>query len=158
MEVCALLNVSLYANAGSSAFVGLATILIMLPIPGYVGKWVQTVQRELSKRADSRIQSVSECRFLPNLLSSSCSFKHAAMNLVRMIKLFAWQRKIGEEVDARREIELSVLWRRRLLDMVLTIMKCGLDLICPQILTTLQPRYTSYHYDCDFCYLCRGSC
>ncbi|KAJ7678094.1 hypothetical protein DFH06DRAFT_975898 [Mycena polygramma] len=96
----------LYAVLGWSAFVGLATILIMLPIPGYVGKWVQTVQRELSKKTDSRIQSVSE-----------------TMSLLRMIKLFAWQRKIGEEVDARREIELSVLWKRRLVDMFHTIMK-----------------------------------
>ncbi|KAJ7868848.1 P-loop containing nucleoside triphosphate hydrolase protein, partial [Mycena leptocephala] len=111
----------LYVVLGWSAFVGLATILIMLPIPGYVGKWVQTVQRELSKRADSRIQSVSE-----------------SMNLVRMIKLFAWQRKIGEEVDARREIELSVLWRRRLLDMVLTIM----NLVIPVI--TMIATFATY--------------
>ncbi|KAF8201224.1 P-loop containing nucleoside triphosphate hydrolase protein [Mycena galopus ATCC 62051] len=95
-----------------SAFVGLATIIIMLPIPGYVGKWVQTVQRELSKKTDSRIQSVSE-----------------TMNLLRMIKLFAWQRKIGEEIDTRREIELSVLWKRRLVDMVHTTMNLVIPFI-----------------------------
>ncbi|KAJ6598427.1 P-loop containing nucleoside triphosphate hydrolase protein [Mycena vulgaris] len=103
----------LYAVLGWSAFVGLAAILIMLPIPGYVGKWVQTVQRELSKKSDSRMQTVNE-----------------TMNLLRMIKLFAWQRKIGEEVDAKREIELSVLWKRRLVDMVHAIM----NLLIPTII------------------------
>ncbi|KAJ7768239.1 multidrug resistance-associated ABC transporter [Mycena metata] len=95
----------LYAVLGWSAFVGLAAILFMLPIPGYVGKWVQTVQRDLSKKTDSRVQSVSE-----------------TMNLLRMIKLFAWQHKTSEEIDAKREIELSVLWKRRLVDMFHTIM------------------------------------
>ncbi|KAJ7233850.1 P-loop containing nucleoside triphosphate hydrolase protein [Mycena haematopus] len=103
----------LYVVLGWSAFVGLATILMMLPIPGYVGKWVQTVQRELSKKTDARIQSVSE-----------------TMNLLRMIKLFAWEREIGKEIDTRREIELSVLWKRRLVDMVHTIM----NLVIPTII------------------------
>jgi hypothetical protein len=59
-------------SPGSSAFVGLFTILVMLPIPGYIGKWVQTVQRELSKKSDSRMQTVSESLCLLQLhLSSS---------------------------------------------------------------------------------------
>jgi hypothetical protein len=45
------------------------------------------------------------------------------MNLLRMIKLFAWQRKTGEEINAKREIELSVLWKRRLVDMIHAMMK-----------------------------------
>ncbi|KAJ7705435.1 P-loop containing nucleoside triphosphate hydrolase protein [Mycena rosella] len=102
----------LYAVLGWSAFVGLAAILLMLPIPGYVGKWVATVQRELSKKTDSRMQTVIE-----------------TMNLLRMIKLFAWQRKTGEEVDAKREIELSVLWKRRLVDMVHAIMNQVIPII-----------------------------
>ncbi|KAJ7041082.1 P-loop containing nucleoside triphosphate hydrolase protein [Mycena alexandri] len=109
----------LYAVLSWSAFVGLAAILIMLPIPGYVGKWVQTVQRDLSKKTDSRVQSVSE-----------------TMNLLRMIKLFAWQRKTSEEIDAKREIELSVLWKRRLVDMFHTIMKYGIVIPSIVMITT----------------------
>ncbi|KAJ7489333.1 P-loop containing nucleoside triphosphate hydrolase protein [Mycena latifolia] len=111
----------LYAVLGWSAFVGLAAILIMLPVPGYVGKWVQTVQRELSQKTDSRVQTVSE-----------------TMNVLRMIKLFAWQRKTGEEVDAKREIELSVLWKRRLVDMVHAIM----NLVIPVI--TMVTTFATY--------------
>ncbi|KAJ6466832.1 multidrug resistance-associated ABC transporter [Mycena sanguinolenta] len=111
----------LYVVLGWSAFVGLATILMMLPIPGYVGKWVQTVQRELSKKTDSRIQSVSE-----------------TMNLLRMIKLFALERIIGKDIDTRREIELSVLWKRRLVDMVHTTM----NLVIPVI--TMIATFATY--------------
>ncbi|KAJ7182749.1 ABC transporter transmembrane region-domain-containing protein [Mycena crocata] len=102
----------LYVVLGWSAFVGLAAIITMLPIPGYVGQWVQTVQRELSKKTDARMQAVSE-----------------AMNLLRMIKIFAWQRKTGEEVDAKRELELSVLWKRRLIDMVHSVMNLVIPVV-----------------------------
>ncbi|KAJ7088653.1 multidrug resistance-associated ABC transporter, partial [Mycena epipterygia] len=112
----------LYVVLGWSAFVGLAVILIMLPIPGYVGKWVQTVQRELSKKTDSRMQSVSE-----------------TMNLLRMIKLFAWQRKTSEELDTKREIELSVLWKRRLVDMAQAVM----NLVIPVV--TMIATFATYH-------------
>ncbi|KAJ7750388.1 hypothetical protein DFH07DRAFT_1062096 [Mycena maculata] len=111
----------LHTVLGWSAFVGLAAIILMLPVPGYIGQWVQTVQRELSKKTDSRMQSVSE-----------------TMNLLRMIKLFAWQRKTGEQVDSKREIELSVLWKRRLVDMVHSIM----NLIIPVF--TMIATFSTY--------------
>lgn len=95
----------------------------MLPIPGYVGKWVQTVQRELSRKTDSRMQSVSESAYLFELGFTLRLSHDEAMNLLRMIKLFAWQRQTGEQIDTKREIELSVLWKRRLVDMVHAIMK-----------------------------------
>ncbi|KAJ7472355.1 hypothetical protein B0H11DRAFT_1867129 [Mycena galericulata] len=102
----------LHTVLGWSAFVGLAAIIVMLPVPGYVGKWVQTVQRELAKKTDSRVQSVSE-----------------TMNLIRMIKLFAWQRPTGEQIDVKREIELSVLWKRRLVDMVQSVMNLVIPVV-----------------------------
>ncbi|KAF7377593.1 p-loop containing nucleoside triphosphate hydrolase protein [Mycena sanguinolenta] len=86
----------LYVVLGWSAFVGLATILMMLPR-----------SRE-------------------------------TMNLLRMIKLFAWERKIGKEIDTRREIELSVLWKRRLVDMVQTTM----NLVIPVI--TMIATFATY--------------
>lgn len=45
-----------------SAFVGMAITFAMLPVPGYVGKWVQTAQRNLAKKRDARVQTVTESR------------------------------------------------------------------------------------------------
>ncbi|KAJ7123761.1 P-loop containing nucleoside triphosphate hydrolase protein [Mycena epipterygia] len=90
-----------YAILGWSAFVGMATIFAMLPIPGYVGKWIQTVQRDLAKKRDTRVQTVSE-----------------TINLLRMIKLFGWENKMSAEVASKRQIELACLWRRKVLDLV----------------------------------------
>ena len=38
---------------GDSAFVGLATMLITLPVPGYITKHIQGSQREKMKRVRS---------------------------------------------------------------------------------------------------------
>ncbi|KAJ6611201.1 hypothetical protein B0H10DRAFT_2165893 [Mycena sp. CBHHK59/15] len=111
----------LYVVLGWSAFVGMAAIIVMLPIPGYVGKWVQAVQRELSKKTDARVQSVSE-----------------VMNLLRMIKLFAWNRKTGEQVNAKREIELRWLWKRRLVDMA----NVTLNFVIPVV--TMMATFATY--------------
>ncbi|KAJ7756352.1 P-loop containing nucleoside triphosphate hydrolase protein [Mycena metata] len=91
----------LYAILGWSTFVGLATIFAMLPVPGYLGKWVQTIQRDLAKKRDARVQSVSE-----------------TINLLRMIKFFGWETKMSAEVAAKRQMELVCLWKRKLLDLV----------------------------------------
>jgi hypothetical protein len=52
----------LFLNSNFSAFVGLATILALSPLPGYVAKHIQTVQRERMKRVDSRVQAVTESK------------------------------------------------------------------------------------------------
>lgn len=44
----------------SSALVGLATILLMFPIPGYVAKRIQHVQVIRLKATDARVQHVTE--------------------------------------------------------------------------------------------------
>ncbi|THU91650.1 ATP-binding cassette transporter [Dendrothele bispora CBS 962.96] len=98
----ALCVVFLYIILGWSAFVGLAAILLCFPIPGWVGKRVHGVQAELMKKTDSRVTSVVE-----------------AMNLLRMIKLFGWERKMTEKVDDKREQELTWLWKRELMDLMI---------------------------------------
>ncbi|KIK70420.1 hypothetical protein GYMLUDRAFT_234888 [Collybiopsis luxurians FD-317 M1] len=77
------------------AFVGLAIILVSIPIPGLVGKRMHGVQVNLLQKTDSRVSDVAE-----------------TLNLLRMIKLFGWQRKIGEKIHQSREEELKWLWKR----------------------------------------------
>lgn len=43
-----------------SAFVGLATMIVLLPLPGILAKRIQTIQREGLKKTDARIQIVTE--------------------------------------------------------------------------------------------------
>ncbi|KAJ7852957.1 multidrug resistance-associated ABC transporter [Mycena leptocephala] len=68
----------LYSILGWSAFVGMATIFAMLPIPGYVGKWVQAAQRDLTQKRDARVQTHPPSNYnhaghIHDLVSSSLS-------------------------------------------------------------------------------------
>lgn len=54
---CTMLHVD---GSCCSAFVGLAFIIVMLPIPGFVAKFTQTVQEQRLKKTDGRVQTVTE--------------------------------------------------------------------------------------------------
>ncbi|THU83225.1 hypothetical protein K435DRAFT_807685 [Dendrothele bispora CBS 962.96] len=47
---------------GWSSFLGLATIIILFPLPGYLGKLVQRAQKAKMKETDARIETVTEKR------------------------------------------------------------------------------------------------
>ncbi|KAF8917347.1 P-loop containing nucleoside triphosphate hydrolase protein [Mucidula mucida] len=91
----------LYTLLGWSAFVGLAILIVMLPIPGRIAKRTHTVQENRLKRADARIQSVTE-----------------VMNVLRMVKLFGWETRMDERITSRREIEMIWIKYRQLLDLL----------------------------------------
>ncbi|KAI0768312.1 P-loop containing nucleoside triphosphate hydrolase protein [Trametes elegans] len=88
----------LYQILGWSALVGFATMLVMLPLPGYITKRIQGTQREKMKRTDSRVQTVTEM-----------------MNVIRMIKLFGWEPRMAEQLDKKREEELRLVRKSKLL-------------------------------------------
>ncbi|KAJ7353080.1 multidrug resistance-associated ABC transporter [Mycena albidolilacea] len=111
----------LYAVLGWSAFVGMAITFAMLPVPGYVGKWVQTAQRNLAKKRDARVQTVTE-----------------TINLLRMVKLFGWESNMSAEVDGKRQVELVYLWKRKVLDLV----NGCIDILLPII--TMLATYSTY--------------
>ncbi|KAJ7501621.1 hypothetical protein B0H11DRAFT_2275231 [Mycena galericulata] len=91
--------VFLYQVLGWSAFVGMGVMVLLFPLPGYVANLVQTVQQQHLKRTDSRVQVVTE-----------------TMNMLRMIKLFGWERQMNERVAEKREDELNWVWKRQMLD------------------------------------------
>ncbi|KAJ7630116.1 P-loop containing nucleoside triphosphate hydrolase protein [Mycena polygramma] len=111
----------LYSVLGWSAFVGMATIFAMLPVPGYVGKWVQAAQRDLAKKRDVRVQAVTE-----------------SVNVLRMIKFFGWESKMSAEVADKRQIELGSLWKRKVLD----LLNGCLNILLPII--TMLATYITY--------------
>ncbi|KAJ6498923.1 P-loop containing nucleoside triphosphate hydrolase protein [Mycena sanguinolenta] len=90
----------LYQILGWSAFVGMGAIVVLFPLPGYVSKWQQAAQKATLKKTDARVQTVSE-----------------TMNVLRMVKMFGWEKQMNEKIAEKRDEELSKLWIRRLLDM-----------------------------------------
>ncbi|KAJ7141418.1 hypothetical protein C8R44DRAFT_763397 [Mycena epipterygia] len=98
--------VFLYQVLGWSAFVGMG-----FPLPGYVAKLQQTVQKAMLKTTDARVQTVSE-----------------TMNVLRMIKMFGWEKQMNEKIADKREEELNWIYKRKLLDLLNDIAKCVLPL------------------------------
>ncbi|KAG6857595.1 hypothetical protein H0H87_010163 [Tephrocybe sp. NHM501043] len=87
----------LYLVLGWSAFVGLVSIVMLFPIPGYVAKRIQDVQAIRLKSTDARVQTVTE-----------------TMNVLRMIKLFGWEKKMGEKIAEKRDKELTIIMKEDL--------------------------------------------
>ncbi|KAF9054886.1 multidrug resistance-associated ABC transporter [Panaeolus papilionaceus] len=89
----------LFKLLGWSAFIGLITILVLFPIPGYITKLLQDVQSEKMKKTDARVEAVTE-----------------AVNVARMIKLFGWETNMTRRLQERRASELAVLKKYKILD------------------------------------------
>ncbi|KAF8199798.1 P-loop containing nucleoside triphosphate hydrolase protein [Mycena galopus ATCC 62051] len=90
----------LYQVLGWSAFVGMGVMVVLFPLPGQVAKWQQAAQKATLKKTDARVQTVSE-----------------TMNVLRMVKMFGWEKQMNEKIADKREDELKKLWIRRLLNM-----------------------------------------
>ncbi|KAJ7367289.1 hypothetical protein DFH08DRAFT_929873 [Mycena albidolilacea] len=97
----------LYVLLGWSVWVGVGSIVLLSPIPGYMAKLVQSAQTERLKHTDERVQSVSE-----------------AVNVLRMIKLFGWEEKMKARIEDKRDGELIWIRKRRMIDMASGLVKC----------------------------------
>ncbi|KAF7353853.1 P-loop containing nucleoside triphosphate hydrolase protein [Mycena venus] len=94
----------LYEVLGWAAFVGLGVTVAVFPLPGYIGGRLRFVQQGLMQRTDARVQTVSE-----------------TMSLLRMIKLFAWEKKTQDRISEAREDELKWLWKSKALQLSINI-------------------------------------
>ncbi|KAJ2927022.1 hypothetical protein H1R20_g10047, partial [Candolleomyces eurysporus] len=92
--------VFLYNILGWSSLVGLAIMILLLPLPAYITKLIQDVQVKCLKKTDARVQTVSE-----------------TMNVLRMIKMFGWEKKMNERIAQKREEELHYVWKRQVVVM-----------------------------------------
>ncbi|KAJ7747233.1 hypothetical protein B0H16DRAFT_1692432 [Mycena metata] len=98
--------VFLYQVLGWSSFVGMGVMVALFPAPGYLAKFEQAAQKSIRKTTDARVQTVSE-----------------TMNVLRMVKMFGWEKQMNEKIAEKREEELRKLWIRRLLDMTNNLLK-----------------------------------
>ncbi|CAK5280078.1 unnamed protein product [Mycena citricolor] len=96
----------------SCAFVGMGVMIALFPVPGYVANLIQGmlrpegVQQQRLKKTDSRVQVVTE-----------------TMNVLRMIKLFGWEKQMNDRVSEKRAEELSWLWKKQMLELLNGILK-----------------------------------
>ncbi|KAK7005853.1 ATP-binding cassette transporter [Favolaschia claudopus] len=86
---------------------GWRLMLALFPVPGYVSKLQQSAQKATLAKTDARVQTVSEI-----------------INVMRMIKMFGWEKQMNEKIAGKREEELDKLWIRRFLDMFSGMVKC----------------------------------
>ncbi|KAG6888553.1 hypothetical protein C0995_007425 [Termitomyces sp. Mi166 len=83
----------LYTILGWSAFVGFGVMLVLMPMPVAFSKLLQGAAKEVSKKGDDRVETVTE-----------------TMSVIRMIKMFGWEKKMAERIDEKREAELTWVW------------------------------------------------
>ncbi|KDR82057.1 hypothetical protein GALMADRAFT_240518 [Galerina marginata CBS 339.88] len=83
----------LYTVLGWSALVGFALLLVQMPFPILFSKWLQTAAKEVSKKSDDRVETVTE-----------------TMSVIRMVKMFGWEKKMSDRINDKREVELNWVW------------------------------------------------
>ncbi|PCH35560.1 multidrug resistance-associated ABC transporter [Wolfiporia cocos MD-104 SS10] len=89
----------LYSILGSSAIVGMVVMIILFPIPGYVAKMSKAAQSTKMEKSDSRVQVATE-----------------TINVIRMIKLFGWEKRLSDRLREKRAEELHWIKRSKLLE------------------------------------------
>ncbi|KAF8157953.1 multidrug resistance-associated ABC transporter [Crassisporium funariophilum] len=111
----------LYVVLGWSAFVGFASIVVLLPAPGFLAAQMQKIQAKKMEMTDARVEAVSE-----------------TVGVLRMIKLFGWEQKMSKSLKVKRDEELAWIWK----DKVIMLLNGVVNFIIPTI--TMVVTYGVY--------------
>jgi ABC-type multidrug transport system fused ATPase/permease subunit len=79
--------------AGIPSLVGVATMILMIPLASWVGSFLHKIRKKLMKTTDTRISAINE------LLQG-----------IRIVKFFAWEQRFAKKIATLRDNELSMLW------------------------------------------------
>ncbi|KAG5341450.1 hypothetical protein C0989_010391 [Termitomyces sp. Mn162] len=79
------------------ALVGFAVMVAMMPIPVQVTKMLSGAAKEVSTKGDERVEAVTE-----------------TITVIRMIKMFGWEKKMAKKIDEKRKTELHWVWWNKL--------------------------------------------
>jgi ABC-type multidrug transport system fused ATPase/permease subunit len=82
------------------ALIGIVVMIITLPIPSLLTKISADLQAEKMTATDARVDVITE-----------------AVGALKMLKMFAWEDRIKERISAKREVELHVIWKRRIVSL-----------------------------------------
>ncbi|KAJ7916159.1 multidrug resistance-associated ABC transporter [Mycena leptocephala] len=108
--------VFLYQVLGWSAFVGMGTMVALFPLPGYVAKW-QSSERLYYSLHEADFRKVSRRRLLKKQMreyKQSPKLTISVMNMLRMIKMFGWEKQMNQKIAEKRKPELTWIWWRKI--------------------------------------------
>jgi ABC-type multidrug transport system fused ATPase/permease subunit len=88
----------LYNVLGFSSLAGIGLMGLVLPLNLWIAKSFQAAQKRIMNATDKRIHSTNE-----------------VLQNIRIIKYFAWEERFKANVDEKRAIELSALWKKYVL-------------------------------------------
>lgn len=88
----------LYRILGWSSIVGIAVMLILLPINYWISRGFSRIQKEIMATTDKRIHATNE-----------------VLQNIRIIKFFAWEDRYEQIVNESRTAELKALRDRYIL-------------------------------------------
>lgn len=75
-------------------------MILTLPLPGWFTALASRVQTDKMDATDARVDAITE-----------------AVSALRIIKMFGWEEKIKARIAAKREVELKLTWKRRVLNL-----------------------------------------
>ncbi|KZP18368.1 P-loop containing nucleoside triphosphate hydrolase protein [Athelia psychrophila] len=113
----------LYYILGWSAFVALAVLLALFPVPGFIASKLSSTQTGKMKAADERIQTTTE-----------------TVSVIRMIKLFGWERKMEKKISDKRVKEIRWVLRGKVIEMAID----DLNFLIPFI--TMMATFGTYTF------------
>ncbi|KAF5309503.1 hypothetical protein D9619_012343 [Psilocybe cf. subviscida] len=102
----------LYTLLGWSAFAGLASMIILLPLPGYATKLLHSTQKTRMKKTDARVQKTTE-----------------VVSVLKMVKLFGWENKMLQQIQDARNDELKSVFKLKVLESLTGILNGVLPII-----------------------------
>ncbi|KAJ9496465.1 hypothetical protein H2202_008128 [Exophiala xenobiotica] len=88
----------LYNVLGYSSFAGIIMMIFILPLNLFIAKSFQAAQKRIMTATDGRIHVTNE-----------------VLQNIRIIKYFAWEQRFQNNVNEKRQVELSALWRKYVL-------------------------------------------
>jgi hypothetical protein len=88
--------------------VGIAVVIVTLPVPAWTANQMMGSQRKKMEVSDKRVQAVTQL-----------------MGVVRMIKLFSWERKSLEKLSKMRDEELSWIKYTQILGLSTYVLNVG---------------------------------
>ncbi|KAJ3727277.1 P-loop containing nucleoside triphosphate hydrolase protein [Lentinula guzmanii] len=108
----ALYAVFLYNILGLSAFVGIGLTIALAPVPVFISGIIQRYQALRMKQTDSRVHLITD-----------------VMNILRMVKLFGWQKRMLWKISEARGEELSLLRKRQYATLTGTVLNFSIPIV-----------------------------
>ncbi len=127
-----------------SAFIGLAVMFLLLPLPAWVASLMNDVQQQQMKSVSTflcleysdwpdpnwlRLTLVSKVSLrvgtsVDKMITQLVEHLVAVMGVLRMIKLFGWETRVKGAASAKREEELRWIFKNKMFQMLINIIGC----------------------------------